>query len=142
MDRTSHYQSWCSDCWIQQPVSPKQAVGFTCVFNSEIDQIRRFIVSVPPLLSTQGTTVLESGQHIGVSVLFICRKGLPQKGPFGIRSGSVRANFGPKFSEPKIQNFKRKQFVRPSPPRQGPSSHRPEPRRPEGPRRGGDGCTN
>ena len=26
-------------CWIQQPVSPKQAVGFTCVFNSEVDQL-------------------------------------------------------------------------------------------------------
>ena len=25
--------------------------------------------------------------------------------PFGIRSGSVQANFGPNFSEPKIQNF-------------------------------------
>ena len=26
-------------CWIQQPVSPKQVVGFTCVFNSEVDQL-------------------------------------------------------------------------------------------------------
>ena len=32
-------------CWIQQPVSPKQVVGFTCVFNSEVDQfIRKFVV--------------------------------------------------------------------------------------------------
>ena len=32
-------------CWIQQSVSPKQVVGFTCVFNSEIDQlIRKFTV--------------------------------------------------------------------------------------------------
>ena len=37
-----------TDCWIQQSVSPKQVVGFTCVFNSEIDQlIGKFIV--PPL---------------------------------------------------------------------------------------------
>ena len=28
-------------CWIQQPVSPKQVVGFTCVLNSEIDQLIR-----------------------------------------------------------------------------------------------------
>ena len=45
--------------------------------------------------------------------------------PFGInskvRSGSVWANFGPKFSEPKIYIFKRFQVVRPSPPRRGPS---------------------
>ena len=26
-------------CWIQQSVSPKQVVGFTCVFNSEIDKL-------------------------------------------------------------------------------------------------------
>ena len=32
-------------CWIQQSVSPKQVVGFTCAFSSEIDQlIRKFIV--------------------------------------------------------------------------------------------------
>ena len=32
-------------CWIQQSVSPKQVVGFTCVFNSENDQlVRKFIV--------------------------------------------------------------------------------------------------
>ena len=32
-------------CWIQQPVSPKQVVGFSCKFNSEVDQsTRRFIV--------------------------------------------------------------------------------------------------
>ena len=32
-------------CWIQQSVSPKQVVGFKCVFNSEIDQlVRKFIV--------------------------------------------------------------------------------------------------
>ena len=28
-------------CWIQQSVSPRQVVGFTCVFNSEIDQLIR-----------------------------------------------------------------------------------------------------
>ena len=26
-------------CWIQQPVSPKQVVGFSCLFNSEVDQL-------------------------------------------------------------------------------------------------------
>ena len=32
-------------CWIQKSVSPKQVVGFTCVFNSEVDQLtRKFIV--------------------------------------------------------------------------------------------------
>ena len=31
-------------CWIQQPVSPKQVVGFTCVFNSEIEQLRKALV--------------------------------------------------------------------------------------------------
>ena len=28
-------------CWIQQSVSPKQVVGFTCVFNSGVDQLIR-----------------------------------------------------------------------------------------------------
>ena len=28
------------------------------------------------------------------------------RAPFGLRSGSVRADFGPKFSDPKIHNFK------------------------------------
>ncbi len=33
-------------CWIQQPVSPKQVVRFTCVFNSEVDQLmRKFTVA-------------------------------------------------------------------------------------------------
>ena len=32
-------------CWNQQSVSPKQVVEFTCVFNSEIDQlIHKFTV--------------------------------------------------------------------------------------------------
>ena len=26
-------------CWIQQSVSPKQDVGFSCLFNSEVDQL-------------------------------------------------------------------------------------------------------
>ena len=26
-------------CWIQQSVSPKQVVGFSCLFNSEVDQL-------------------------------------------------------------------------------------------------------
>ena len=34
-------------CWIQQPVSPKQVVGFNCVFNSEVDQrIRKSLVLI------------------------------------------------------------------------------------------------
>ena len=34
-------------CWIQQSVSPKQVVGFSCLFNSEVDQlISKVIVSV------------------------------------------------------------------------------------------------
>ena len=28
-----------TDCWIQQSVSPKQVVGFSCPFNSEVDQL-------------------------------------------------------------------------------------------------------
>ena len=28
-------------CWIQQSVSPKQVVGFSCLFNSEVDQLIR-----------------------------------------------------------------------------------------------------
>ena len=56
-------------------------------------------------------------------------------------SGSVWANFGPKFLELKILIFKSFHCAA-SPPRRGPSSRRPEPRRPEGPRRSGDGRTN
>ena len=26
-------------CWIQQPVSPKQVVGISCEFHSEVDQL-------------------------------------------------------------------------------------------------------
>ena len=29
-------------CWIQQPVSPKQVVEFSCVFNSEVHQLMAF----------------------------------------------------------------------------------------------------
>ena len=61
---------------------------------------------------------------------------------FRVRLGSVRRNFGTKFLEPKIFNFKNFKFVRPSSLQPGPSSRRPEPRRPESPRRGGDGRTN
>ena len=28
-------------CWIQQPVSTKQVVGFSSVFNSEVDELKR-----------------------------------------------------------------------------------------------------
>ena len=35
-------------CWIQQSVSPKQVVGFSCLFNSEVDQlISKVIVCFP-----------------------------------------------------------------------------------------------
>ena len=38
-------------CWIQQSVSPKQVVGFTCVFNSAIDQLmRKFKVPVSSIV--------------------------------------------------------------------------------------------
>ena len=34
-------------CWIQQSVSPKQVVGFSCLFNSEVDQlINKVIVCI------------------------------------------------------------------------------------------------
>ena len=40
-------------CWIQQSVSPKQVVGFSCLFNSEVDQLiskvivlLKFVISV------------------------------------------------------------------------------------------------
>ena len=53
-------------CWIQQSVSPEQVVGFTCVFNSEIDQLiwkftvratdeckfERIMVCLGPMLSS------------------------------------------------------------------------------------------
>ena len=36
-------------CWIQQSVSPKQVVGFSCLFNSEVDQlISKFRVPAVP----------------------------------------------------------------------------------------------
>ena len=31
-------------CWIQQSVSPKQVVGFSCLFNSEVDQLIRKVI--------------------------------------------------------------------------------------------------
>ena len=38
-------------CWIQQSVSPKQVVGFSCLFNSEVDQlISKAIVFVYPAM--------------------------------------------------------------------------------------------
>ena len=37
-------------CWIQQPVPPKQVVGFTFVFNSEVDQLTgKLIVHTEPI---------------------------------------------------------------------------------------------
>ena len=43
-------------CWTQQPVSPKQVVGFTCVFNSEVDKlIRKFIVRVKNMVRKKGS---------------------------------------------------------------------------------------
>ena len=64
------------------------------------------------------------------------------QGSFGFHSGSFRANFRPKFSEPKIKIFQKIRFVRPSPPRRGPSGWRGSGQRLEGPRRGGDGGIN
>ena len=33
-------------CWIQQPVSPKQVVGLTCGYRSEVDQsVRKLLVN-------------------------------------------------------------------------------------------------
>ena len=37
-------------CWIQQSVSPKQVVGFSCLFNSEVDQLisKAIVASIWP----------------------------------------------------------------------------------------------
>ena len=58
-------------CWIQQSVSPKQVVGFSCLFNSEVDQlISKVIVMLTALFifeyySTHCTKSSE-GHHISV----------------------------------------------------------------------------
>ena len=39
LDPTGHYRVGAVTCWIQQSVSPKQVVGFSCLFNSEVDQL-------------------------------------------------------------------------------------------------------
>ena len=47
-------------CWIQQSVSPKQVVGFSCLFNSEVDQlISKVIVDLDPNPGT-GFSVMAS----------------------------------------------------------------------------------
>ena len=42
-------------CWIQQSVSPKQVVGFSCLLNSEVDQL---ISKVIVLLSFLGLEIM------------------------------------------------------------------------------------
>ena len=34
-------------CWIQQSLSPKQVVGFSCLFNSEVDQFINKVIVCP-----------------------------------------------------------------------------------------------
>ena len=51
-------------CWIQQSVSPKQLVGFTCVFNYEIDQlIRKALVLVRNSELAQAHVQVHSSFH-------------------------------------------------------------------------------
>ena len=44
-------------CWIQQSVSPKQVVGFSCLFNSEVDQF----ISKVILPDTEGFEIFKCG---------------------------------------------------------------------------------
>ena len=86
-------------CWIQQPVSPKQVVGFSCVLNSEVDRsIRQLIVFTllgdSVVMEGPSTYLNEFGVRSGsVRDPFGIRSG-SVRGPFGIRSGSVRSPFG------------------------------------------------
>ena len=38
--------------WIQQPLTPKQVAGFSCVFNCEVDQLSIFLAIYKEMLST------------------------------------------------------------------------------------------
>ena len=46
LDPTGHYRVGAVTCWIQQSVSPKQVVGFSCLFNSEVDQLISKVIIV------------------------------------------------------------------------------------------------
>ena len=47
LNPTGHYRVGAVTCWIQQSVSPKQVVGFSCLFNSEVDQLISKVIVLP-----------------------------------------------------------------------------------------------
>ena len=64
-------------CWIQQSVSPKQVAGFSCLFNSEVDQlISKVVIPGPePSPSRSGAsgstqTIVHFPNDMAVSILF------------------------------------------------------------------------
>ena len=50
-------------CWIQQPVPPKQVVGFTCVFNSEVDQLTWKLIVLFNYRDASGIIIAELAEH-------------------------------------------------------------------------------
>ena len=64
-------------CWIQQSVSPKQVVGFSCLFNSEVDQlINKFRVRTSDVkfLSIKGFGNLDWFKSFQLNNFFIVPK--------------------------------------------------------------------
>ena len=60
-------------CWIQQSVSPKQVVGFSCLFNSEVDQLisKSLVVNKNPLVEKRhGTARGGAGRMMGDTLIF------------------------------------------------------------------------
>ena len=81
--------------WNQQSVPPKQVVGFTCVFNSEIDQIdqliRKFTVSrFPPTFGA-----MPRGDEMCTTLPCALKAGCYRFAPFSHRFAPFSYRFAP-----------------------------------------------
>ena len=61
-------------CWIQQPVSPKQVVGFSCLPNSEVDQLITYcLLDRVIFIETQNRTTRYVSSSFGCVLFSVLR---------------------------------------------------------------------
>ena len=104
-------------CWIQQSVSPKQVVGFSCLFNSEVDQLiskARVVVSGPAPFNSAVKEMLSQSRIDPEAITILIAPLLT----FLIQNRSFVRSFFRSF----VRSFC--QFLRPPPPRRGPCCSR------------------
>ena len=59
-------------CWNQQSVSPKQVVGFTCVFNFEVDKlVRKLTVFVWEYCIADRSSGVGIGVDVSIGVVVV-----------------------------------------------------------------------